>query len=130
MREEDKVHLMWWLIFWSAILLFFCSCATDRIPVERVKIVERMRDSIRYDSVYIHDSTYIYDRGETIYQYKQNTEYRYLFVNKTDTVIKVDSIPYIVTVEKELSLWQQFKIDFGGLAMVALLLVFLIRIKK
>lgn len=129
MREE-KVHFMWWLILWGAILLFCCSCATERIPVEHIRIVEKYRDSIRYDSIYIHDSTYIYDRGETIYKYKQNTEYRYLFVNKTDTIFKTDSIPYIITVEKEMSLWQQFKIDFGGLAMVALLILFFLKAKQ
>ena len=129
MKEENKVNLMWWFILMLAALLFITSCATERIPVERISIVEKYRDSIRYDSIFVHDSAYIYDRGETIYQYKQKTEYRYLFINKTDTVHLTDTIPVLMKVEKELTQWEQIKVDFGGIA-IALLLILLFVIKR
>lgn len=129
MKDAYKTNLMWWFILLLATLLFFTSCATERIPVERISIVEKYRDSIRYDSIFVHDSAYIYDRGETIYQYKQKTEYRYLFINKTDTVHLTDTIPVLMRVEKELTTWQQMKVDFGGIA-IALLMLLLFIIKK
>lgn len=39
--------------------------------------------------------------------------------------IKTDSVPTIVTVERKLSLWEQTKMDFGGMAIVVLVVGFL-----
>lgn len=37
----------------------FCSCRTQYIPIESVKTEYNVRDSIRYDSIYQHDSVYL-----------------------------------------------------------------------
>ena len=41
------------------------SCRTQYVPVETVKTEYRIRDSIRYDSIYQHDSVYIAVKGDT-----------------------------------------------------------------
>ena len=98
------------------------SCQTQYVPVETVKTEYRIRDSIRYDSIYQHDSVYIAVKGDTIYQYKCKYLYKYQYVNRTDTLIKTDSIPIPFPVEKQLSTWQQFKLDFGGAAMLVIII--------
>ena len=100
----------------------FCSCRTQYIPIESVKTEYNVRDSIRYDSIYQHDSVYIAVKGDTIYQYKCKYLYKYQYVNRTDTLIKTDSIPIPFPVEKQLSTWQQFKLDFGGAAMLVIII--------
>ena len=57
-----------------------------------------------------------------IYQYKCKYLYKYQYVNRTDTLIKTDSIPIPFPVEKQLSTWQQFKLDFGGAAMLVIII--------
>ena len=98
------------------------SCRTQYVPVETVKTEYRTRDSIRHDSIYQHDSVYLTVKGDTVYQYKYKYLYKYQYVNKTDTLIKTDSIPIPFPVEKQLSTWQQFKLDFGGAAMLVIII--------
>lgn len=98
------------------------SCRTQYIPVETVKTEFRIRDSIRHDSIYQHDSVYVTVKGDTIYQYKYKYLYKYQYVNKTDTLIKTDSIQIPFSVEKQLSAWQRFKLDFGGTAMLVIII--------
>ena len=99
------------------------SCRTQYVPVETVKTEYRTRDSIRHDSIYQHDSVYIAVKGDTIYQYKCKYLYKYQYVNRTDTLIKTDSIQVPYPVEKQLAKWQQFKLDLGGIAMLIIIVI-------
>ena len=101
----------------------FCSCRTQYIPIESVKTEYNVRDSIRYDSIYQHDSVYLTVKGDTVYQYKYKYLYKYQYVNKTDTLIKTDSIQVPYPVEKQLSKWQQFKLDLVGIAMLIIIVI-------
>ena len=50
-------------------------------------------------------------------QYKDRWKYQIV----TDTIIKTDSIPAPYPVEKQLTKWQQLKMDTGGVSMIAIL---------
>lgn len=84
-----------------AILLFICvSCTTTKyvdrpIPIETVR-TEYVNQLYR-DSVFVHDSIDRYISGDTVYQYKYKYIYKYL--NRTDTVVKTDSIQVPVEVK-------------------------------
>ena len=83
------------------ILLFICaSCTTTRyidrpVPVETVR-TEYVNQLYR-DSVFVHDSIDRYISGDTVYQYKYKYIYKYL--NRTDTIVKTDSIEVPVEVK-------------------------------
>jgi hypothetical protein len=47
----------------------------------------------------------------------KQVEYKYLFINRTDTVLKTDSVPVPFPVEKRLTRWQSIKMEFGGWAL-------------
>lgn len=102
---------------------WFSSCRTQYIPIESVRTEYRVRDSVRHDSIYQHDSVYLTVKGDTVYQYKYKYLYKYQYVNKTDTLIKTDSIQVPYPVEKQLSKWQQFKQDLGGTAMLIIIVI-------
>lgn len=91
-----KTKSILWLVF--AIMLV-CSCKTQKqfieVPVEKVKI-EYVHD-VKIDSVFVKDSIDRWAKGDTVFIYKEHTKYKYLY--KMDTVVRVDSIPKIVTVE-------------------------------
>lgn len=83
------------------ILVFiFTSCTTTKyidrpVPVETVR-TEYINQLYR-DSVFIHDSIDRYISGDTVYQYKYKYIYKYL--NRTDTLIKTDSIEVPVEIK-------------------------------
>lgn len=101
----------------------FSSCRTQYVPIETVKTEYRIRDSIRYDSIYRQDSVYLSVKGDTVYQYQYKYLYKYKYVDRTDTLIRTDSIPIPYPIEKQLSKWQQFKQDFGGTAMLIVIII-------
>ena len=83
------------------ILVFLCiSCSTTKyvdrpVPVETVR-TEYVNQLYR-DSVFVHDSIDRYISGDTVYQYKYKYIYKYL--NRTDTIVKTDSIEVPVEVK-------------------------------
>ena len=115
-----------YIIILLILAVCFTSCRTQYIPVESVRTEYKTRDSIRIDSIYQRDSIYMLVKGDTIYQYKYKYLYRYLTTNRTDTILKTDSIPIPYPVEKQLSRWQTIKMELGGWAFGIIILFTLI----
>lgn len=108
----------------------FISCRTQYIPVESVRTEYKTRDSIRIDSIYQRDSIYTLVKGDTAYQYRYKYLYRYLTTNRTDTILKHDSIPIPYPVEKQLSRWQTIKMELGGWVFVLVIILILLIIGR
>lgn len=103
------------------------SCRSVKyVPVETVKYDSIYINKVQVDSVYHRDSIYVVDKGDTVFLYKDR--YIYKYKDKTDTlyVTNTDSIQVPYPVEKELSKWQQFRMDFGGWAIAAVIIILLI----
>lgn len=84
-----------------AILLFICASCTTTKYVDRPVPVETVRteyvNQLYRDSVFVHDSIDRYISGDTVYQYKYKYIYKYL--NRTDTIVKTDSIEVPVEIK-------------------------------
>lgn len=124
------------LIILVAVLM--AGCKTK----ERVVTVEKVRNDTTYitkhqrDSVWLHDSIHVTEKGDTIKIEKWHTKYvekathDTLYQHKTDSV----PVPYPVEklVERELSWWQQTRMHLGE-ALLALagiaVVVFVVRRK-
>jgi hypothetical protein len=118
-------------------LLFGGCTATKYVPVETVLTDTVYKVRVERDSVFKHDSIYVkeWKKGDTIYRDRDRWHIQYVERVKTDTLYqsKVDSIAVPYPVEKELTWWQEKKIEFGELAMLimaGLLCFVLIRYKK
>lgn len=110
-----------------AILFCLSSCRSIKyVPVETIRTEYKTRDSIRHDSIYKYDSVFYAVKGDSIYKYVKQMEYRYIFINRSDTVLKTDSVQVPYPVEKKLSRWQKIKIELGGWAFGGLLIGLLI----
>lgn len=87
-------------IYICVITLLLLSCSSQQkiveVPVETVR-TEYITDH-RKDSIYVHDSIDRYIKGDTVYQ--DRYRYKYKYVNRTDTVLKTDTIPQIITQTK------------------------------
>lgn len=121
-----------YIIILLMLAICFVSCRTQYIPVESVRTEYKTRDSIRYDSIYQRDSIYTLVKGDTVYQYRYKYLYRYLTTNRTDTILKNDSIRVPYPVEKKLNRWQSIKMELGGwafglvIAFVLIIIVWLV----
>lgn len=105
----------------------FMSCRSIKyVPVESIRIEYKTHDSIRFDSIYQRDSIYTLVKGDTVYQYRYKYLYRYLTTNRTDTILKNDSIRVPYPVEKKLNRWQSIKMELGGWAFGFIIVIGLI----
>ena len=80
-------------IFWIVALLMLMSCAaTRKASTEEVtdnyRSTERLDsifiNSIQRDSIYLHDSIYVREKGDTVYKYVEKLRYKY--VKRVDTL--------------------------------------------
>ena len=123
------------LVFIILIILMLPACKTTtkivEVPVEVIK-KEYIHDT-KIDSVYIRDSVDRWQKGDTLYITKWHTKFKY--INKVDTLIKTDSIPKIVSVEKKVEVnhiywYQKLLMWLGGITIVLLIIVITCRVKK
>ena len=81
---------------------------------------------IDIDSVVIKDSIFIDRTKDTVYKYVERWHEKYIVRNDTTIIERVDSIPVEVKVEKQLTRWQQIKIDYGENVLVMLVAVIVV----
>jgi hypothetical protein len=122
-------NLLYIILLTLAICLTSCR-SIKYVPVETVKTEYKTRDSIRFDSIYEHDSIFLFVKGDTVYKEKYRYKYRYLTINKTDTVMLTDSVQIPYPVEKQLTRWQQMKIELGGWAVGVIVILSIVLMLK
>ncbi|WP_394901525.1 hypothetical protein [Bacteroides xylanisolvens] len=122
-------NLLYIILLTLAISLTSCR-SIKYVPVETVKTEYKTRDSIRFDSIYEHDSIFLFVKGDTVYKEKYRYKYRYLTINKTDTVMLTDSVQIPYPVEKQLTRWQQMKIELGGWAVGVIVILSIVLMLK
>ena len=125
------------LLFIMAAAIMMVSCKS----VEYVPVIEHRTDTVYqskvvHDSIYQHDSTYIKEKGDSVYIERWHT--KYVMKEKTDTLYesRVDSIPVPyevvkeVEVEKSLSWWQSMRMHIGGIVCWLLMILAIYGILK
>ena len=117
------------------ICALFSSCTTTKY----VPVPEYHTDTLRItnhtrDSIYLHDSTYIREKGDTMLIERWHTQWRERIVRDTIYQSKRDSIPYPVEVTKEvpakLTWWQQTRLHLANIMLYGLLIAAIIYIGK
>ena len=117
------------------ICALFGSCTTTKY----VPVPEYHTDTVRishntHDSIYVHDSTYIKEKGDTMLIERWHTQWRDRIVRDTIYQSKRDSIPYPVGVIKEvpaeLTWWQQTRLYLANILLIALALCAVVWIGK
>ena len=131
--------LVWMLLIFicGIILIAFGSCRTIKyVPIETIKHDSVYITQHQKDSIYIYDSIYQKEKGDTVLIEKWHT--RYIEKQVRDTLIQIqrDTIPQPYPMEVEvpaqLSWWQKTRMHMGEIALVALLVLlgsWIVRIK-
>lgn len=123
------------LILGLLVLLALCSCTkTEYITVEKVRTDTVWQNHTKHDSIWVHDSIRVTDKGDTVRIEKWHT--KYVETEKHDTVYKarVDSVPvpYPVTqyVEKPRSKFEKGLMGVGILSLMAFVVFIAFKIKR
>lgn len=108
-------------------LLLVCSCQTVKyVPVETIKIDTTYINKLQRDSIYMLDSVYVKEKGDTVLIEKYKYLYRDKLVRDTMYISKADSIQVPYPVEKELTKWQQLCVNVGGWAIGTVIITILV----
>ena len=106
-------------------LLLLCGCRTEYVPVESVRYDSLMIEKLMRDSVFVRDSVYLKEKGDTVFKYKDR--FVYVYKNRVDTFFaeKIREIEVPVPVERKLTWWEVVKMEwldriFAALVIVAL----------
>lgn len=111
------------------VALLICALLGSCTTTKYVPVPEYHTDTVRisqntHDSIYVHDSTYIKENGDTMLIERWHTQWRDRW--RTDTIYqsKRDSIPYPVEVTKEvpaeLTWWQRTQMYAGDVLLLLL----------
>ena len=121
----EKLVLLIAALICFVLMTMVAGCKqTEYVTVEKVRIDTTYITKHQRDSIYLHDSTYVEVKGDTVKIEKWHT--KYIDLSRTDTIvrIKVDSIPKPYPVIKEvprpLSWWQKTKMYAGVVLLVIL----------
>lgn len=142
-KERIKTALAYMVVYFIffAIAVLLCALLSGCTTTKYVPVVEHRTDTVRItqhqrDSIYVHDSTYVSDKGDTVLIERWHTRWRDRWQHDTLYISKRDSIPVPYPVTKEvpapLSWWQQARIYLADAVLVAvvLLLVFVVIRRK
>ena len=135
---EASYRCCWWG-FWLFIALlvvgWLTSCTTTRVvTVERVKNDTTYITKQQRDSIWLHDSIHVSDKGDTIRIERWRTKYIEREVHDTLYRAKTDSVPVpyevIKEVPAELSWWQTARIHMANILLYAILIFGIIKLGK
>ena len=132
-KKSDKAYKG---CFWSLVLsivtfvivsvLLLTSCTTTKVvEVERVRTDTTYITKWQRDSVWLHDSIRVREKGDSVWVERWHTKFVEREVHDTLYQAKTDSIPVpyevIKEVPAELSWWQRVRLWLGNIVLLALL---------
>lgn len=116
------------------MLLLFGSCRSIRyVPVETIRTDSIYLTVHERDSIHIKDSVYIKEKGDSVIVDKWHIVYRDRTIRDTAYIEKEKDVEVPYPVEKELTWWQNTKLELGELSIgviLVLLIVVIWLIKK
>lgn len=101
-------------------ILLVTACSPRIVEHVRVQRDTTYIERLQVDSLYIRDSVFIREKGDTVYQYRERIRDRYRFIHDTTFIHRTDTVKVENEriVEKQLSRWQSFSITFGRIALI------------
>ena len=123
------------LILGLLVLWALCSCTkTEYITVEKVRTDTTYINKVQRDSVWLHDSIHIKEKGDTVLIERWHTVWQNHTAHDTVYKARVDSVPvpYPVTqyVEKPRSKFEKGLMGVGILSLMALVVFIAFKIKR
>lgn len=114
-----------WLIISLAITIGSCT-KVNYVPVESVRTDSTYIYQLLRDSIYVQDSIYIREKGDTVY--KDRIKYLYKEKFRIDTIYteKIDTVRVPYPVERKLSKWEQTYLAIGRVSLWVIIVIIVI----
>ena len=130
-RQRALKRVMKFLIIWLAFLIAISLLASCRqieyVTVEKARIDTTYITKWQRDSIWLHDSIHVKEKGDTVLVEKWHTKYVESIKHDTTYIATHDTIPdpfpveTIKEVPAELSWWQRLRLWIGNIGLVAML---------
>lgn len=127
------------ILFLLFMTLLLGSCKVKEkiveVPIPQIKTEIKYIDKVKYDSIYLKDSVYIIQKGDTIYNNKVAYRYKYkylkdtIIVNEIDTIIKLQKVTEI-KVKNQLNVVQKILIYIGLFSLLMFIIIIYKHFKK
>ena len=127
------------ILFLLFMTLLLGSCKVKEkiveVPIPQIKTEIKYIDKVKYDSIYLKDSVYIVQKGDTIYNNKVAYRYKYKYlkdtviVNKTDTITRLQKVTEI-KVNNQLNVVQKILIYIGLFSLLMFIIIIYKHFKK
>ena len=139
--EQNNFEKILMLILSIAIImtvaLMMSGCKqTEYVTVPEYHTDTLIQTNVQKDSIYLHDSIHIKEKGDTVWIERWHTRWENHLVHDTTYISRVDSVPVpypvevIKEVEKPLTWWQKTKMKAGLVLIVGIGLISLIGLIK
>lgn len=132
--DEERIaasicHIVMMILMFLVVLAVMAMCSscttTQYVPVPEYHTDTLIVTQHQRDSIWMHDSIRVTEKGDTVRIEKWHTKYVEKQVHDTTYVSKTDSIPQPYPVEKEvpseLTWWQKTQIYAGDVLLVIVL---------
>jgi hypothetical protein len=138
-RMLEVIHRLAYALVAAAVGVLLCALFSGCTTTKYVTVPEYHTDTlrqvtVRHDSVMVHDSIHVSEKGDTVRIERWHTQYRDRIVRDTVYQSKHDSIPYPVEVVKEvpanLTWWQQTRLHLANIVLWLLALLAVIYVGK
>ena len=121
--------------FVMVVLCCISSCTTTKyVPVVEYHTDTLIQKMTQRDSIYLHDSTIVREKGDTVLIERWHTRYRDREVHDTVYQSRIDSVPapYPVTeyVERKMSGIDKFLIATGIIAIIAAIIFAVYKLRR
>ena len=138
--RQDVGHLIVGIIIglWALFLMTMCTgCTTTKyVTVPEYHTDTLIQTQVQKDSVWLHDSTFIREKGDTVLIERWHTQYKWRELHDTTYISKTDSVPapYPVETIKEvpaqLTWWQQTRLHLANILLILAALAAVIYVGK
>ena len=127
------------ILFLLFMTLLLGSCKVKEkiveVPIPQIKTEIKYIDKVKYDSIYLKDSVYIIQKGDTVYNNKVAYRYKYKYLKDTITINKADTITRLqkvteIKVKNQLNVVQKILMYIGLFSLLMFIIIIYNHFKK
>ncbi len=127
------------ILFLLFMTLLLGSCKVKEkiveVPIPQIKTEIKYIDKVKYDSIYLKDSVYIIQKGDTVYNNKVAYRYKYKYLKDTITINKADTITRLqkiteIKVKNQLNVVQKVLMYIGLFSLLMFIIIIYKHFKK
>lgn len=133
--KQEITRAAWGMLLALSLTAFVLMCLVTTgctrkvyVPLETVRTEYRDRETQRLVTDTVHDTRFVWVKGDTVVDIREKEHVRRVEIHDTCYIERTDTVRVPVPVERKLKKWEQTKMDFGGAAIGATVVVICIAV--